>query len=154
MLLPDQRPARGIDCIHVVGGAGQNGQRFGPAGRIHASHDERLAKRLHPHRLVISLQLPKQADVLGVVDGNFAFVSLPPVALLVETASRPFRSAGGLGVGLKRDRGQPGSCQTEANVCHKRKHLHAGNNINKETMCQNAKGTRRCAASYHGLVHF
>ena len=78
-----------------------------PASRIHAGHDERLAERLHPHRLVIGLQLPKQADVLGVIDGNSGFVSLPPVALVVETAGWPLGSAGGLGVGLKLGRGQP-----------------------------------------------
>ena len=105
--MPDQRATRRIDRVDVIGGAGQNCQRFDPTGRIHAGHDDRFAERLHPHRLVIGLQLPKQADVLGVVDGNFAFVSLPPVALVVETASWPFGSAGGLGVGLKLGRGQP-----------------------------------------------
>ncbi len=106
MLLPDQRAARGIECIDIVGGTRKYGQRFGAARRIHAGDNDRLAKRLHPHRLVVGLQLPKQADVLGVVDGDFGFVPLPTVALLVETASRPFGGAGGLGMSLKLGRGQ------------------------------------------------
>ncbi len=104
---------------------------FTPAGGVHAGDDQRLAKGLHAHRLVVGLQLPKQADVLRVVDGEFGFVSLPAVALLIEAAGWPLRS-----LVLTGPRRRVAQKRYTLDEQHKRKQLHAGNTTNKETRCQ------------------
>ena len=82
----------GINCIDVIRAAGHDGQRLDAGGRLDAGNNKGLAERLHPHGLVIGLQLPEQLDILGVIDGKFGFASLPGVALLVETAGWPLLS--------------------------------------------------------------
>ena len=144
-------PLLGIDCVDVIGAAGQNCQRFDAAGRLHAGNNERLAKRLHPHRLVIGLQLPKQPDVLGVVDGEFGFVSLPRVALLVEAAGWPLRSRGGLS--------QEAAWQPEAATTrriHTKESTFTVETLSiRKPRCQSQGGTGQLSgSSYHDLTHF
>src|SRR5438046_7130934 len=65
LLLPNQRPRVRIDDIYAVRRTGKDGEVLRSRRSLYPRNNQRLAERLHPHRLAVRLQLRSEERRVG-----------------------------------------------------------------------------------------